>query len=224
MATGRVYRSAALAQLTDKDVAAIERLGIALVVDFRTSRERGINPSRGDLPTWARDYDSSTADLHRAVADPALTTDSVAAAMRTTYAHLPEEQADAFAELFRRIAAGDVPLLFHCAVGKDRTGVAAALLLDLLGVDRADVVGDYLLTNRVADRVAAHAYVSLDRHNPGVDTALLAPVVRADEGYLAAMFAALGARYGSSERYLTDRLGIDAQSIAAIRDRLLVSG
>ncbi len=219
---GRLFRSAALHALTEADIAAIEALGIRLVVDLRTNRERGVKPNRGTWPTWSRDYETSTADLHRAIADPALTLDTVSDAMRATYRALPEEQADAYAALLRRIAAGELPLLFHCAVGKDRTGVAAALVLDLLGVTRETVVADYLLTNRVTEQVAAHAHESLRRHNDTLQRAMVAPVARAEASYLDAMFAEVEMRYGSVERYVIDRLGVSDDAIAAIRSALLV--
>lgn len=218
---GRLFRSAALGSLTEADVAAIAALEIKLVVDLRTTRERVAKPNRGAWPNWARDYDSSTADLHRAVADPALTTDGAHAAMRATYDRLPEEQADAYAQLLRRIADDDLPLLFHCAVGKDRTGVAAALILDLLGVDRDMIMADYLLTNRVGDRVAVDAHQSMRRHNPAIDTAVLGPVVAADPAYLTAMFAGIETRFGSSDAYARARLGLSDATVAAMRAAML---
>jgi protein-tyrosine phosphatase len=122
--------------LTVGDIDVIDRLGIRLVIDFRATHERECWPSRGVFPTWARDYDTSNADLGRMLRNPATTVDKCRATMVRTYRDLPEEQAESYTELFHRIAAGDLPILFHCAVGKDRTGVAAALLLALLGVSR----------------------------------------------------------------------------------------
>jgi protein-tyrosine phosphatase len=49
--------------------------------------------------------------------------------------------------VFSRIAEGDVPILVHCAAGKDRTGIAIALLLATLDVPHETIVEDYLLTN-----------------------------------------------------------------------------
>ncbi|HEY0246641.1 MAG TPA: tyrosine-protein phosphatase [Gryllotalpicola sp.] len=52
------------------------------------------------------------------------------------------------------VAAAPGPMLIHCLAGKDRTGVAVALLLRLLGVPVADIVDEYLLTNLAAPRLA----------------------------------------------------------------------
>lgn len=53
------------------------------------------------------------------------------------------------------IAAEEGPTLVHCAAGKDRTGVAIALVLRLLGVERAPVVTDYVLSSEAADAIAS---------------------------------------------------------------------
>jgi protein-tyrosine phosphatase len=51
---------------------------------------------------------------------------------------------------FKLLAERDVyPLLFHCSAGRDRTGVGAAMLLELLGVSRERIVGDFLRSNLV---------------------------------------------------------------------------
>ena len=63
----------------------------------------------------------------------------------------------AYRALFGAIRAGQTPILFHCTAGKDRTGVAAALILKALGVSREDIVEDYLLTNAGAGGTARSA-------------------------------------------------------------------
>lgn len=91
--------------------------------------------------------------------DPAGTPERGRHLMCRTYEGLPEEQAASHSELFRMIATGRLPLIFHCVVGKDRTGVAAALLLTLLGLPRTIVERDSLATARVIDRLAADARI-----------------------------------------------------------------
>ena len=62
--------------------------------------------------------------------------------MIIAYRDMPYEQAESYREVFRCIADGGVPLILHCSAGKDRTGIAAALLL--LGVPRNQVIETYL--------------------------------------------------------------------------------
>ena len=54
---------------------------------------------------------------------------------------------DSFKELFRALEAGETPILFHCTAGKDRTGVAAMLILLALGASDETICADYARTN-----------------------------------------------------------------------------
>lgn len=99
--------------------------------------------------------------------------------------------------MFERPLAGHVPLLFNCSAGKDRTGVAAVLILHALGVAQDIILEDYLLTNRHAD------FARLLKHKTGVVAALaqnspdvVAPVLAVETAYLQALFDTLDSRRG----------------------------
>lgn len=98
---------------------------------------------------------------------------------------------------YRLLAEPDVyPLLFHCSAGRDRTGVGAAMLLDLLGVDRDRIVKDFLESNEV--------FPSAPLKPKQLD-----PVFEAiDEA-------------GGIRAFMRDVLGIDEAHLQEIRDRLL---
>ena len=135
------------------------------------------------------------------------------------YARLPFGQADAIRRLFALVAQDAVPLLFHCAAGKDRTGAAAAVLLGALGVERAAIYEDFVLTDldyeRNRARFLAHA------GSDGQDESRLRALLSADPAYLDSLFAALDAFPGGLPGYLRETLGIDATMLAAVRARLL---
>jgi protein-tyrosine phosphatase len=219
---GQVFRSAALSSLTEADVATLSALGLKLVVDLRSTGERLHRPSRLPTETWARDYDNSDADLVRALREPGVTALEVRERMATAYADLIDEQAVSFAMLFQRIAGGAVPILFHCAAGKDRTGIAAALLLTLLGVSRTDVEADYLQSLDAVGRILDDARAALSVSGvPDIDEAVLAPVLGVERGYLDTLFDTVGRRFGSVEGYVEERLGLSVNDVEAIRRRLL---
>jgi protein-tyrosine phosphatase len=225
-AWGLVYRSGTMAELDDGDRALIQQLGLRAICDFRSSRERDRRPSllpqSADFEIWSHDYENSGADLINALADPGATAASARALMIELYRHIAYEQKPGFRALFERLASGSLPILFHCAAGKDRTGAAAALLLDMLGVPRETVIEDYVLTDRFFDRgcqlVRTDPWVKRLRD---VDPAIWAPMMRADPAYLAMLFETIEARHGSSEGFIRDELGLDAAAIEAIRVRLL---
>jgi protein-tyrosine phosphatase len=226
--TKKIYRSGGLARLTLEDQDEITRLGIRVICDLRATSERRLKPSL--LPTnaaielWSRDYEMSIADLTTIMASPGMTAEACRAFMIDTYRMLAYEQADAYRELFLRIANGKLPLLFHCAAGKDRTGIGAALLLDALGVPRTAVIEDYLLTESFFDQnlenvlafLGPYLVKSLPRH-------IWEPLIRAEAIYIETMFSELETRHGSVARFLREVLKLDDVILQRVRDRLLES-
>ena len=221
-----LYRSGAMAQLTDADAAALAARGIRLVVDLRSTREQAEAPTMWvqdhGVPTWSRDHDESFGHLHAMLDRGEITPEDARQVMIFGNAHLPRQQAPAFAALMQALADGEVPLAFNCTAGKDRTGGAAALVLATLGVSRQDITADYLLTNDAVDlrtafrqppSATSSRYASLD---PGVGEAIR--VVRPE--YIAAFLDALDSEWGGVEGYLAD-LGLKADATAEICARLL---
>jgi protein-tyrosine phosphatase len=226
VARGKVYRSGTLTALTDADQAELERLGIRVICDFRSTRERATRPSRfaetASFTRWSRDHETSAGDLVRALAAPGADAAMSRQLMIEAYRTLPYEQAESYGETFRRIAAGDLPLVFHCSAGKDRTGIAAALLLDVLGVERAAVVEDFVITDRFMP-----ALVTIIQEDPSwgrlgaVPVEVWEPMVRADPVYIETMFATVEQEHGSAAGFLRDAAGLDEGDIAALRRNLL---
>lgn len=143
-------------------------------------------------------------------------------AMLTGYRRLPFEQAPAYSELFRRLAAGEVPLVFNCSAGKDRAGTGAALILTALGVPREIVAADYALTDRLLDRAelasrTANGESLLARLHPDV----LAAILGCDPDYILTALDIVAPTEARFEEYLHDTLGVDRAMLAAIRERLL---
>jgi protein-tyrosine phosphatase len=145
------------------------------------------------------------------------------ARMHDIYRRLPFEQEASYRHLFAQLAQGRVPLLFNCSAGKDRTGIAAALILSTLGVPRETIEQDYLLSNATADSLQV---MMMDR-NPryaallAIDPEALRPVLLADPSYLATAYAAIEERYGNITTYLEQHLGVTAPHRAALRALLL---
>lgn len=146
----RVFRSDAL-RLTDADVAVLrDELALRTVVDLRTPFEYG-HLEGGGKPAYVERLTAVGAKrvslpmvdetrIRRQIADER----PVAA---SSYLKMFERGAGAFGEILRLMADEEhLPLVFHCAAGKDRTGILAALVLGLLGVDDATIAADYALS------------------------------------------------------------------------------
>jgi len=222
---GRAYRSGMMVHLTAAGHASLAGLGIRAICDFRTTTERNDAPTSwqamGASDYWCRDYTDSGGDIRRLLLRGAdHTAEEARAAMIGNYRTLAFEQADAYRELFRRIAENHLPVIFNCSAGKDRTGVAAALLLTLLGVPRATVTHDYLLTNEVMARDAA-LLIGRGLLKTWRGDAAVAPLVRAETDYLSAMFEAVETECGSVDNFLVRELGIDRERRDAIKHAML---
>lgn len=136
---GAIYRSGAMPLLTERDYAKLQTLGLGTIVDLRALEERQIAPTLLDDRFGAlfvsNDYSivPLLAQMGRAGEQP-------------LYAGTEKTLAPQYRSLFRRLLANDGALLFHCSAGQDRTGIAAALILTALGVDRATIIADYHLS------------------------------------------------------------------------------
>lgn len=223
---GMVYRSASLASLSEADIAQIEGLGLRRICDLRSTRERTTRPTplaiSRSCGIWASEDEVGAGDVIRTLIEsPDATPAAAADLMAETYRTLPMTQGEAIREIFHLIGDGALPVLFHCAVGKDRTGVAAALLLGLLGVPRPAIERDYLSTNQAYERIREHAVASLRSAGVAADHRVMEPVLRADVAYLTAMFEGIESRFGSLEAYFRRGLGLEVNLLDAIRARLI---
>ncbi|ARR54726.1 hypothetical protein HY78_15430 [Rhizorhabdus wittichii DC-6] len=232
---GRLYRSGAMPKLGAADWAWMRAQRIALVCDLRSAAERELAPTRWQGPEHSRhilaDYDPAL--IYGRPFVPARPGAAVNDLHQGLYGLFVEILAPTFAELFAALLDGEVPVIVHCSAGQDRTGLAAGLLLDLLGVDRDTIYADYLLSTECRrfdnelDRlgVAAFAetnlvarfYTDAIRRN-GMD-AIKPPKLVDAEGtaLLKHGFDAIEAQFGSVERYAERRLKMDAGAIGRLR-------
>jgi protein-tyrosine phosphatase len=220
----RIYRSGMMVHVTEEGCAQIAGLGVRGIFDLRTTRERGEAPTRwrsmGAIDYWFRDYDDIGGDITRVMGRPDFTAREARDAMFASYRTLAFNQADSYRELFHRIAGGHLPIVFNCSAGKDRTGVATALLYTLLGVPRATILRDYALTNETLARDTARLIEKGVFQKWRVDEAF-APLVLADPEYLSVMFDTVEKKCGTMDNFMEDKLGIDQGDVDAIRKEML---
>jgi protein-tyrosine phosphatase len=222
----KLYRSGTTHAMTEQELALAIDSGIKYAYDFRSNSERREQPSRfhgiADVEYEFRDHERVPGDITRLIRANNIRADECRDMMVKIYRSLPYDFKDAYGILFRRLANGDLPLVFNCTAGKDRTGVAAALVLTALGVPRELVDEDYLLTAQFFERSCE---LILDGPNRAlfarVERAVWEPLLRTDPAYLAAMFETLNAAHGSVPNYLRDELGVDQPMIEKLRANLL---
>jgi len=211
---GRLYRSDSLGKLRGADWERFAGLGVRTVIDLRYPSEieaRGRVPEAPgleyhNLSIEHRPYDQAEIpaelDPWRYLAD--------------RFAEVALDGAVELRQALELIAAGSEPQVFHCASGKDRTGLLAGLVLALLGVAEDDIAADFALTELatarlVADWKAEHPGRTLNWPGYG----------RAPEEVIRLFLADLAAAYGSVHEYAVGHLGVDQALIERLREQLL---
>lgn len=218
---GSLYRSADISKLTPADLDTLNARHIRCDVDLRGVAESAQAPDRLNPGT---DYilcpagSDSVNTMFQHLAGMTAGGDSLMLAFYGNTTYLTARYKPFFGKLLT-VPAGEA-LLFHCTAGKDRTGIAAALLLYALGVPYATIRQDYEATNvyRAPDNERmVRAMVTGARISEPVARALMS----ANGIYLDATFAAIRAQYGSVDRYLAEQLGLDKNTLMTLRQKYL---
>jgi protein-tyrosine phosphatase len=220
---GRVFRSDTLA-LHDQDFEAFAGLGIRAVYDVRSDAEREVSPDRlpdGDhrielVPIVPAGNEGGPPDIDATLADGE-------AFLGQLYMYLLEGFAPSFGRILTALAdESRLPAVFHCAAGKDRTGMLAALLLLVLGVAEDDILDDYELTSyyRRPDRV--RAVRDRLRDERGVAPEVAAGILGTPRWAMQDALARIREHHGGVEGYLTGPAAVDPSVPGSLRRLLLV--
>ncbi|WP_374405307.1 tyrosine-protein phosphatase [Pelagerythrobacter sp.] len=229
MKRGHLFRSGQHVGASDADLLRIGELGLRHVIDFRGASERETYPCRrgDDFCAAVVAFEGETANLapHVEAADGILTVDGAHRAMERIYRNLPNREPVLWVmrRYFATLAEADGPSLVHCLAGKDRTGMAVALLHHALGVHPDDAMADFLLTNTAGNieaRVAAGGETIRAKYGAADDDTIRV-LMGVDERYLHAMREAVEDAHGSLDAFLADVLGVDDARRDALRLQLV---
>lgn len=227
---GLLYRSDHLKKVSSGDVEAIVALGIKTVYDLRSEKEREKAPQ---TLSKIGSLEVVSLPIYYAPMDPALTRgkilrgevekgDFYQAMIESYRAYALDYRAELSTLITDLSDSSGLPALIHCTHGKDRTGVAVAIILRALGVPQETVMKDYLLSNKFweaeADRQSCLASCFSFFRTPRNEVRALLEV---RPEYLDASFTAIDERYGSFANYLDQGLGIDEPTLQRLRTALL---
>ncbi len=221
----RLYRSGSLGRLTPAGEARLEQLGIGAIIDLRSTEERASDTNArltaAGLGYWARGYAFSHGNIVTLMRNPANHTPAAARRiMLDAYRNFPREHAPGYRQLFARLGAsagaGKGAVVVNCSAGKDRSGLAAALVLTALGVPYPTIRRDFMLSN------GAPGMDSLAAAMAGMlPPAAVPPIMGVEPAYLDAAFAQIRRDYGSVNGYLNRELGVGPAEIRQLRARML---
>lgn len=224
---GKLYRSAAMNNLTMTDYNYLRTLDINVICDLRSTEERENKPTRwqefGVEDYLTRDYALDFMEQMPDTGGEKLTAQQASELMAGFYKDVPARFATSYRQMFHGLLDGKAPLAFNCSAGKDRTGVASALLLTALGVPRDQVIADYLLSNR-------YYRPSADRDGASeTETRLMAlfsedalrTLMGVEDRFIKAAFAGIDEQYGGINGYFEAELGMGEPELTALRSMLL---
>ncbi|MET3901107.1 protein-tyrosine phosphatase [Devosia sp. UYZn731] len=198
------YRSPRLTGLSAEDTAWLDVQDIGAVVDLRGVEESlaapiAVSPALTGRRVALSIEPSASPRIRAAEAQGPATFEMVREIMIDGYRAYVSAHAETYAKFLRLLAATEAPVVFHCSAGKDRTGVAAALLLAALGVPKAAIEADFLRTN--------------DDWQPPADIGERVPesyrraLLGVELAYLEAAFDALERQHGGAVQFARNALG-----------------
>ena len=223
---GQIWRGIPTGKLTgEADRTRLDALGLRLILDLRSVEEAKKEPDY--VPDGARlvqicalcaedghEIAFAPGDIDRLMASAPEGCD----VPRVMYRRMLTGN-KAFKELFRALEAGETPILFHCSAGKDRTGVAAMLILLALGASDETICADYAQTNvcrraeievvmqEHADEIAADPSCRNHYYRMAGVEPELAPFV----------LDTIRSQFGSAENYLEAEYGLTPARLMRLR-------
>ena len=218
MKWGVLYRADSMHHLNDADLALIGTLGIRNVVDLRSADEL---ENRGKFPVDKYEvnfFNHSILDLTWSEDDVPVTDDPMEFLL-WAYPEMLGNGSPRFADAVNTLANADGATIFHCAAGKDRTGLLAMMVLGSLGCDHEYISADYEQSDAAMDRLVtwakSHSKELADRI--GVTPASF---LRADGRAMRIIIDGLVAEHGSLRNY-TKAIGVSEETLVELEKKLV---
>lgn len=210
---GTLYRSGDLSRLSETDIRRIEKIGIRMIIDFRSDREL-INYPTPKISTVAETRRITIVDSARETAERMLQENDAHGLeniLIRDYKRMVNDHQDDFREFFTILANTEqLPLMYHCAAGKDRTGLATYLLLIALGVSSEEARKDYFRSNVHLKEVLEKVIRKVrEAGNPNAE--IIRPLMEVRAEYLDAALEEIGNKFGTVERFLTEAIHADME-------------
>lgn len=219
----KLYRSGFLNISGDAQLRQFEELAIKTIYDFRSPMERKVNNLQVSAGTQIVELGmlvASVENLWNMLLAKGLTPDGAEKIMAERYRELTEQEVPGYRTMFQHMAEGEGAILVMCSFGKDRAGIASALLLTSLGVGETGVTEDYLLSSDAyADKQAAINKFEQFFNAEGlpVDESIVLPILDARTAYLDTAWRVMRQKSGSIDSFMIEQLGVDK----TVKERLI---
>ena len=223
---GLFFRSGGLYRMSEQELEEISALNIRYIMDLRADWQRRRKPDpeisgaqqiehTGYVPEAAMRIDFSPAGMHQTGDEAKEQFDK----LELYYKEIIFGNLD-FRLFLDSVAEGKVPIIFHCASGKDRTGAAAILLLLALGVDEETVMEDYILSNEYYEETINQVFMQM--YEEALKDDYLPSLLWIENGVMEffgrSMLEEIHKQYDSIDEFLSAEYGLDAEKLRKMRD------
>lgn len=222
---GTFFRSGKLSELSDQDKRYFKTLGIHTIIDFRDDIEIANEPTQ-----FPEDYNTHvvrvpigdrSGNIQKRLKEQIRKADEATFNATEFVQDVNRQFIDTFAYQYKpfletTLSTESTPLVYHCSAGKDRTGLATALLLATLGVDRDVILGDFMMSNYYRNEVINNSLRKASL--AGISQRIARPLVEVDETYLAAAFDAIDKKYGNLDSFLRIEYGFTDEYFEKVRN------
>jgi protein-tyrosine phosphatase len=219
--SGLLFRSGDFFSLTSGDVRKLEKMGLAMIIDLRAMREIIQRPDK-EIATVNQVIHI---DIHDAARDKAekFLENNDAKGLETVLIGDYERMVDIHQADFRRFlqilaTTDNLPLVYHCAAGKDRTGLATVFLLVALGVEIDHIWDDYMATNQFAASYTEKIISKVTKS--GLNGEILRPLLEVRKEYLTAALARIDQKYDGLRNFVEKILEAD---MVGLREKYLTN-
>lgn len=220
-------RTDTLAKLSDRDVLTlVNEFELKTVIDLRTYIETQELPDRKidgvkylHIPVFNEETAGITKESSVDYSKAKMVPD-----MKELYKRIVTDEfsVSQLKKILETVMEEKTAILFHCTVGKDRTGIVAMLILAMLDVSKEKIMEDYLETNYTGYSATEKQYKEVLEKTGNKDFAeKIRQVCIADEDYLNSAISVIESEYGSLKNYIIKKLKISEQSIEAFKKNSL---
>ena len=218
---GKLYRSASLAMANKHDMDVLNQLGIKTMIDFRTEKENISYPVKYhaeqvfSFPLRGNNYNI----FFDRILSERMRKGDVLVYQQDVLSFILENNADYFIKMFDVLLDEDnYPIVFYCSLGKDRSAIATALILEALEIDRETIISDYLLSNNLID---CYSLVkNVDKFNYQIQETIIA-LFSANKEVFDYAFKRIEKDYGSIPDYLEKELKLTKKKRDKLKEILL---